>query len=147
MQNYRFSCVANAVSVGNLVPLRSIEVALRNRNAKGDADVDSDDAFADLYSLTIGNATDLGTLALSRVRSAELLTRLLQQATRWQHQRYAQHRATRHSANTAWFITPRRYYTRGSDYDVLEFRFHPTGGGSYDKLYALAVFNLDDRGY
>ena len=48
----------------------SIKVALRNRNAKDDADEPEDD----LYSITIGDAIDLGTLVLTRVRSSELLT-------------------------------------------------------------------------
>ena len=111
----------------------SIEVAIRNRNAKGDADVPD----ADLYSLTITDAVELGTLALPRVRTDELLVpnagsvgnSTLTPPT------------TLHATGGGDNVNNKAYYTRGSDYDVLEFRFHPTGGGSFDKLYALVVFN------
>ena len=100
----------------------SIEIALRNRNAKGDADMPD----ADLYSLTITDAEDLGTLALSRVTSAEVTGTTAVNGTE----------GTTLNANNT-----KAYYTKGSDYDILEFRFHPTAGGDYSKLYALAVFN------
>ncbi len=101
----------------------SIEVALRNRNAKGDADMPDED----LYSLTLDNpatSNALGTLALPRVRTDQL-TGTVTPGTG----------TTLNTANT------KAFYTRGSDYDVLEFRFHPLTGGNYNKLYALVVFN------
>ena len=100
----------------------SIEVALRNRNAKGDADMPDDD----LYTVSITDAQALGTLVLPRVRSAELDVTIGAGLTG--------HTLT--AANT------KAFYTRGSDYDILEFRFHPgPTGAAYEKLYALAVFN------
>ena len=114
----------------NFGAFTSIEVALRNRNAKGDEDVPDED----LYTVSIANTDDsgvtnfvprLGTLALSRVRTAELTV------TPGTH-------AADHTLNNT---NTKAYYTRGSDYDILEFRFHPTGGGSHNKLYALVVFN------
>ena len=102
----------------------SIKVALRNRNAKGDADVPDQD----LYSLKIDDAQQLGSLTLPRVRSAEVTgdTGIISGTT------------ALNAGNT------KAYFTRGSDYDVLEFRFHPTNGGSYDKVYALATFVTTD---
>ena len=127
----------------NFGAFSSIEVALRNRRGSGNSEADFPNE--DLYTVSIANADDsglstvdefaprLGTLALSRVRTAELAVT-----------------PGTHSAGT--HLTPavphtinagntKAYYTRGSDYDILEFRFQPTGGGSYDKLYALVVFN------
>ena len=99
----------------------SIEVALRNRNAKGDLD----DPDGDLYTVSITDAQTLGNLVLPRVRSAQLAVTI----------------GTGVSEHTLNSVNTKAFYTRGSDYDILEFRFHPTGGGDYDKLYALAVFN------
>lgn len=123
----------------NFGSFSSIEVALRNRNAKGDEDVPE----GDLYTVSIANGTDdsgvtnfvsrLGTLALSRVRTATLTV------TPGTHSDGSHLTpAVPHTINAG---NTKAYYTRGSDYDILEFRFHPTGGGSYDKLYALVVFN------
>ena len=105
----------------NFGAFTSIEVALRNRNAKGDADMPDED----LYSVSITDAEDLGTLVLSRVRSATLDVTV----------------GTGASGHTLHASNNKAYYTRGSDYDILEFRFHPTAGGDHDKLYALVVFN------
>ena len=116
----------------------SIKVALRNRNAKGDAD----DPVADLYSLTITDAVELGTLVLPRVRTDELLVPdagLAGNASEVPP-------TTLHTNNNDNNVNNKAYYTRGSDYDILEFRFHPSGGGDYDKLYALVVFNAVAEG-
>ena len=118
----------------------SIKVALRNRNAKDEAD----DPEEDLYSITIGNAQDLGTLVLSRVRSSDLLTIATSTGNTRAGNTDVDPNTTLHgnAPNTA--SNNKAVYTRGSDYDVLEFRFHPTGGGSYDRLYALATFTTTD---
>ena len=125
----------------NFGAFTSIEVALRNRNAEGKADVPD----LDLYTVSIANGTDdsgisgsefvprLGTLALSRVRTATLT---VTEGTHSDGSHLTP--AVPHTINAG---NTKAYYTRGSDYDILEFRFHPTGGGSYDKLYALVVFN------
>ena len=101
----------------------SIKIALRNRDAKDEEDVPDED----LYSLTISDPIQLGTLVLSRVRSDELTGTAAGNTT-------VDPSTTLNANNT------KAIYTRGSDYDVLEFQFHPTGGGSYNKLYALATF-------
>ena len=115
----------------NFGAFTSIEIALRNRGRSGNNEVDQPDE--DLYTVSIAGAIPLGTLALSRVRTAELTV------TPGTHSSGAHLTpAVPHTINAT---NTKAYYTRGSDYDILEFRFQPTGGGSYNKLYALAVFN------
>ena len=108
----------------------SIKVALRNRNAKGD----EDDPEEDLYSLTITDAVQLGTLILPRIRSGDVTGDAVGNSGLTP--------PTTLDADDTKASYKRRSSSEG--YDVLEFLFHPTGGGAYDKLYAVATFNADE---
>lgn len=114
----------------------SIRVSLRQRNEKGDADVDVDgngtvEAADDLYNVDINDAVKLGSLIIPRNRTAVLENDASQTGSI--------------SGNTVNGGNTEAHYTRrltGDGYDILEFRFHLTAGGSYEKVYARVTFGL-----
>ncbi len=105
----------------------SIKVSLFN-----DPDKDgSKTADVELYSLTIDNQVQLGSLAVPRIRSAELT-------------------GTAAAGTATGVVAPhantKAFYTKGvgaGSYDKLEFRFHlNAGGGPFEYVYAVAEFGL-----
>ena len=99
----------------------SIEVALRNRNKKGDADEPVD---RDIYALTVEDRTELGTLILPRVRTSTLM-----------------------ATGSSTFVTGKvTYKSSSSQYDTMDFEFTITDDPNtddepnYEKVYAFVTF-------
>ena len=107
----------------------SVKVSLFN-----DPDNDGDKtADVELYSLDITDAVQLGTLVVSRVRTATLTGDLENPGTGT---------GALNADNTKAYYKRR---TSSTGYDNLEFRFHlGAGGGPYEYVYAVATFGLTD---
>ncbi len=105
----------------------SIRVSLRQRTEKGD----DDEVAEDLYNVDITDAVKLGSLIIPRNRTAVLESDAQQTGA-----------VSGNSVNPG---NTEAHYTRrasGDGYDILEFRFHLTGGGEYEKVYARVTFGL-----
>ncbi len=104
----------------------SIKVGLHQDD--GDGETEAPDP--ELYSLIISNAVQLGSLVIPRIRTATLTGVTA-----------AANGNTMHTTNNKAFYTRR---SGSTGYDKLEFRFHLTGGASYDKVYAVVTFGLTE---